>query len=105
MTDVGLAVGRRRAVEERKDLVALPLVDGLFENVVFVPEPDDFLFSGEEIQIRGDLFKHPDTSNASSVVIKKTALIPWDEDFRGTTQFDAQTRIRFSDAPIMRPSR
>ena len=59
VADVGLAVGGRRAVVEGPDLLALPVLHGLLEDVVVVPELDDFLFTRQEIQRRGDLFDHP----------------------------------------------
>ena len=61
MADVGLAVGRGRAVEEGEFLAALAVLDGLFKDVVLLPEMDGLDFALDEIEIRGDFFKHATT--------------------------------------------
>ena len=50
--DVGLAVGRGRAVVEHEYVAAFPLIHGLLENIVLAPELFDFHFPGNKIQIR-----------------------------------------------------
>ena len=58
VADVRLAVGRGRAVVERKDVAALAQIDGFLKDLVLFPELEDFLFTAEKIQRRGNLFKH-----------------------------------------------
>ena len=61
MADVGLAVGRGRAVEEGKFLAALAVLDGLCKDVVLLPEMDGLDLALDKIEIRGDFFKHATT--------------------------------------------
>ena len=56
--DVGLAVGRGRAVIEREYVAALALVYRALEHVALFPELRHFLFALHEVQICGDLLKH-----------------------------------------------
>ena len=61
VADVGLAVGRGRAVEEGKFLAALAVFDGFFKDAVVLPERFDLGLALDEIEIRGNLFKHATT--------------------------------------------
>ncbi len=58
MADVRLAVGRGRAVVERKDVAALAQINGFLKDLILLPEFEHFLFTAEKIQRRGNLFKH-----------------------------------------------
>ena len=93
VADVGLAVGGRRAVVEGPDLLALPVFHGLLEDVVVVPELDDFLFTRQEIQRRGDLFDHP----CVPPVKNNTPLIPM-----GRRRFAVPPRLAYPrDTPTL----
>ena len=58
MSDMGLAVRRGRTVEEGELLSALVLFDGLFKDVVGLPEVDDLLLTSHKIEGRIYFFVH-----------------------------------------------
>ena len=58
VADVGPAVGRGRAVEEREDRRALALGERLFHDAVRAPELQDLLLALDEVQRRGYLVVH-----------------------------------------------
>ena len=88
VADVGLAVGRGRAVEEREGVLrVIPGMEGLFHDVVFLPETDGFQLPCGEIHVGGDffvqLFPSPfDKKNPS----QSFRLGRTDVSARGTTQ-------------------
>ena len=58
MPDVGLAVGRRRAVVEHIDLIALTLLHTLLKDVVFLPELLRGLLPVHKVQVRRNFLVH-----------------------------------------------
>ena len=56
--DVGLAVGRGRAVEEGEFLAALAVPDGLFKDVVLFPEMDSLDLAVDENRGSGETFSN-----------------------------------------------
>ena len=59
VADMGLAVGRGRAVEEREGVRSvIPGVEGLFHDLVFLPETDGFQLPCGEIHVGGYFFVH-----------------------------------------------
>ena len=58
VADMGLAVGRGRAVEEGEVLPVLAKVEGLVDHVLFLPQAGDLPLTGYEVQVGGDLVVH-----------------------------------------------
>ena len=88
MADVGAAVGRGRAVEEREHRRALALGRGLFHDAVRAPELQDLLLALDEVQRRGYLVVH---ERHSSLRHKKEKLRP--EFLRDGVIFRVTTRV------------
>ncbi len=65
MTDVRLAVRRRRAVVERERIAALALVDGLLRDVMLLPELQNLFFPVHEIEVRIDFLIQTNSSLSS----------------------------------------
>ena len=88
VADVGPAVGRGRAVEEREDRRALALGERLFHDAVRAPELQDLLLALDEVQRRGYLVVH---ERHSSLRHKKEKLRP--EFLRDGVIFRVTTRV------------
>ena len=58
MAYVGLAVGGRRAVEERQPLCAVAEMERTADDVLVFPQLGDFLLARREVQILGNLVVH-----------------------------------------------
>ena len=84
VADVGLAVGRRRAVKEGEGVLTLAQVDALFEDLVFFPELQNLLLAGKEVHRGGNFLKH-----AALLQIKIRPHPFGTKALRGTTQIGA----------------
>ena len=62
VANMGFSVSRRRSVVKRIFRSILPGFDTLFENVIFLPEFFNFLFSFHKIHIRRNFFVHHNSS-------------------------------------------
>ena len=70
MTDMRLAVSRRRAIIKRKGITAFTLVNRLLRDVILLPEIQNFLFSVHEVQIGVNLAVQTNSSSK----IQKTCI-------------------------------
>ena len=87
VADVGLAVGRRRAVKEGEGVLTLAQVDALFEDLFLFPELQNFLLAGEEVHRGGNFLKH------AALLQNKIRPHPFGtKALRGTTQIGAGNR-------------
>ena len=92
MADVRLAVGRRRAVEEGEGFRrAVAGVKALLDDTVFLPEPQRFLFPGDDVHIRRcfPIHVHP-----SCFRIEKSPPALGRTYIRGTTQVGGRRSAR-----------
>ena len=58
MADMGTAVGGRRAVKERKAFRAVPAVEALFNDALFLPQAERFFFALHKLHVRWNLAIH-----------------------------------------------
>ena len=58
MADMGAAVSRRRAVKERKAFRAVPAVEALFDDALFLPQAERFFFALHKLHVRWNLAIH-----------------------------------------------
>ena len=76
VADMRLSVGRRRSVVEHIGRTVLAVFDGLFENLLIIPEFLDFLLSPDKVEISRNFLVHVSLSSLKSAARGKKNRLP-----------------------------